>query len=48
LRLLFVLALLVIPGSQILLYPILWILRPLGRPGEFLLSAATTPEPAAD
>jgi phage shock protein C len=34
-RLLFVLALLVIPGSQILLYPILWILMPLERPGEF-------------
>jgi phage shock protein C len=27
-RLLFVLALLVIPGSQILVYPILWILMP--------------------
>jgi len=35
-RLLFLLALLVIPGSQILLYPILWILMPLQRPGEFL------------
>ena len=34
-RLLFILALLVIPGSQILLYPILWILMPLERPGEF-------------
>jgi phage shock protein C len=28
-RLLFVLILLVIPGSQILIYPILWILMPL-------------------
>jgi phage shock protein C len=28
-RLLFVLALMVIPGSQILVYPILWILMPL-------------------
>lgn len=27
-RILFVLALLVIPGSQILLYPLLWILMP--------------------
>jgi len=35
-RLLFLLALLLIPGSQILLYPILWILMPLQRPGEFL------------
>jgi phage shock protein C len=34
-RLLFLLALLVIPGSQILLYPILWILMPLERPSEF-------------
>ena len=34
-RLLFLLALLVIPGSQILLYPIMWILMPLERPGEF-------------
>ena len=34
-RLLFLLALLVIPGSQIVLYPILWILMPLERPGEF-------------
>jgi phage shock protein C len=29
-RLLFVLILLVIPGSQILIYPILWILMPAG------------------
>ena len=34
-RLLFLLVLLVIPGSQILLYPILWILMPLERPDEF-------------
>ncbi|MGZ4781481.1 MAG: PspC domain-containing protein [Oryzihumus sp.] len=38
-RLLFVLLLLVIPGSQILIYPILWILMPseeqvLGRPPQ--------------
>jgi len=38
-RLLFLLALLVIPGSQILLYPILWILMPLERSGEFLVAA---------
>src|SRR6185312_15885725 len=31
-RLMFLLALLLIPGSQILLYPILWILMPLQRP----------------
>ena len=34
-RLLFVLLLMVVPGSQILIYPILWILMPSGR--------ATTP-----
>jgi len=38
-RLLFLLALLVIPGSQILLYPILWILMPLERPGDLPLAA---------
>ena len=43
-RLLFILALLVIPGSQILLYPILWILMPLERPGE-LPVAANRPTP---
>ena len=45
-RLLFVLALLVIPGSQILLYPILWILMPLQRPGEFP-AAGNNPSGAA-
>jgi phage shock protein C len=35
-RLLFVLILLIIPGSQILIYPLLWILMP----------AETTPAPA--
>jgi hypothetical protein len=48
-RLLFLLALLVIPGSQILLYPILWILMPLQRPGEFLVAVnhpAGAPQPA--
>ncbi len=35
-RLLFVLILLAIPGSQILIYPVLWILMP----------AETAPEPA--
>ena len=42
-RLLFVLALLVIPGSQILLYPILWILMPLERPGDYPVSATSEP-----
>jgi phage shock protein C len=38
-RLLFILALLVIPGSQILLYPILWIVMPLERPDESPVAA---------
>jgi phage shock protein C len=33
-RLLFVLVLLVLPGSQLLLYPILWIVMPKAQPGE--------------
>ncbi|HEV2886317.1 MAG TPA: PspC domain-containing protein [Jatrophihabitans sp.] len=33
-RLLFLLALLVLPGCQLLLYPILWILMPKAQPGE--------------
>jgi phage shock protein C len=33
-RLLFVLLLLVLPGCQLLLYPILWILMPKDLPGE--------------
>jgi phage shock protein PspC (stress-responsive transcriptional regulator) len=48
-RLLFLLALLVIPGSQILLYPILWILMPLERPGEFSVAVnhpTGAPQPA--
>ena len=42
-RLLFVLALLVIPGSQIVLYPILWILMPLERAGDYPVSATSEP-----
>jgi phage shock protein C len=39
-RLLFVLVLMVIPGSQLLVYPALWILMPAERP-------ATAPVPPA-
>ena len=39
-RLLFVLVLMVIPGSQILIYPVLWILMPR----EETLPVATAPE----
>lgn len=41
-RLLFLLALLVLPGSQLLLYPILWIVMPVAKPDE-----ATTMTPPA-
>jgi len=47
-RLLFLLALLVIPGCQILLYPILWILMPLERPGDFPVTTDGTSAPVAD
>lgn len=40
-RLLFVLLLMVIPGSQILIYPVLWILMP----SEEMVRARTTPAP---
>jgi phage shock protein C len=42
-RLLFVLILFVLPGSQLLIYPILWILMPKEEPGD----AGVTTTPAA-
>ena len=33
-RLLFVLVLLVVPGCQLLVYPILWVLMPKDEPGQ--------------
>jgi phage shock protein C len=45
-RLLFVLLLMVIPGSQILIYPILWILMPSEGTVSFQPSQ-TPPAPAA-
>ena len=44
-RLLFVLVLLVIPGSQILVYPILWILMP-SQESVGIETASDTPLPA--
>jgi len=44
-RLLFVLILLVIPGSQILIYPILWILMPTEQTEP--AAQAVTPTPAS-
>ncbi|MDI6912182.1 PspC domain-containing protein [Nocardioides sp.] len=46
-RLLFVLALMVLPGSQILVYPILWILMPAEENVAFLQQAAPAAPPAA-
>jgi phage shock protein C len=43
-RLLFVLLLLVIPGSQLLIYPVLWILMP--RESTFAAPSAPTAAPA--
>ena len=43
-RLLFVLLLLVIPGSQILIYPVLWILMP--REDTLPVTATVTAPPA--
>jgi phage shock protein PspC (stress-responsive transcriptional regulator) len=42
-RLLFVLVLLVIPGSQFLLYPILWILMPAEVPATPVPTVKPTP-----
>jgi phage shock protein C len=42
-RLLFVLALLVLPGSQVLLYPILWVLMPAETPGDTMPAQQTVP-----
>ena len=46
-RLLFVLILLVIPGSQILLYPILWILMPSEPEPAMVASNVAPPVPPA-
>jgi phage shock protein C len=45
-RLLFVLLLMVLPGSQLLVYPILWILLPL-ETNYAGVSSANTPAPTA-
>jgi phage shock protein C len=45
-RLLFVLVLMVLPGSQILIYPVLWILMPSEETVAYRL-AASAPSPAA-
>jgi phage shock protein PspC (stress-responsive transcriptional regulator) len=42
-RLLFLLALLVLPGSQVLLYPILWVLMPAETAGDTMPAQQTVP-----
>jgi phage shock protein C len=46
-RLLFVLLLMVIPGSQILVYPILWILMPSQESVPFAAATVPTATPPA-
>jgi phage shock protein C len=46
-RLLFLLVLLVLPGCQLLLYPILWIVMPKDLPGEVSIPTATPTSPTA-
>jgi phage shock protein C len=46
-RLLFVLLLLVIPGSQLLVYPILWILMPASDSADATVQQATPAASAA-
>ena len=45
-RLLFVLVLMVLPGSQILIYPVLWVLMPSEETVAYRVPAAS-PSPAA-
>lgn len=48
-RLLFVLLLMVVPGSQVLIYPVLWVLMPDGDDARFSGPVVpTTPAPAAE
>jgi phage shock protein C len=46
-RLLFVLILLILPGSQILIYPVLWILMPNEAPAAQLLPVTDEKETAS-
>ena len=46
-RLLFVLILLIVPGSQLLIYPVLWILMPNEAPATQLLPVTEEKETAA-
>ena len=44
-RILFILILLVIPGSQLLVYPILWTLMPSEQPAQYPVDAPYPPYP---
>jgi len=46
-RLLFVLILLIVPGSQLLIYPILWVLMPNESPAVTSVPMTAENEPAA-
>ena len=46
-RLLFVLILLILPGSQLLIYPVLWILMPNEAPTTQLLPVPEEKDPTA-
>lgn len=46
-RLLFLLALLVLPGCQLLLYPILWLVMPKAQPGETTVPTVFPASPPA-
>jgi phage shock protein PspC (stress-responsive transcriptional regulator) len=46
-RLLFLLTLLVLPGCQLLVYPILWIVMPAAQPGEARITTTIPTSPAA-
>jgi phage shock protein C len=45
-RLLFIVILLLVPGSQLLVYPILWILMPSEQPAQRPVDAPYPPPPA--
>jgi phage shock protein PspC (stress-responsive transcriptional regulator) len=46
-RLLFVLLLLVLPGCQLLLYPVLWLVMPKDQPGEVRVHTTFPTSPPA-
>ena len=48
-RLLFLLVLMLLPGSQLIVYPVLWVLLPLEQaPGTMVVGSGPVTGPAAD